>query len=117
MNVVWEEKFNYLLNKGLIVQISDKKININNKNRIYNPNKLSKVLTKAVDSLYKKQYPKESKPKRRFRNVKEIPAGSADVLLQYDDDGYVKQDRFLEFINRYEQIEAKKQNPQEVELK
>mgnify|MGYP003340884199 CR=1 FL=1 len=115
MGVDWNDKFNYLLNNGLVEQISDKKININNKNRIYNPNKLSKVLTKAVDSLYKKQYPK--KPKRRFRNVKEIPAGSADVLLQFDDDGYVKQDRFLEFINRYEQIEAKKQNPQEVELK
>ena len=70
MGVVWDEKFNYLLNKGLLQQISDKKVNINNKNRIYNPSKLSKVLTKAVDSLYKKQYPKESKPKRRFRNVK-----------------------------------------------
>jgi hypothetical protein len=116
MDVDWGGKFNYLLNKGLIQQISDKKININNKNRIYNPNKLSKVLTKAVDSLYKKQFPKE-KPKRRIRNVKEIPAGSADVLLQFDIDDSVKKDRFLEFINRYEQIEAKKQNPQEVELK
>ena len=92
-------------------------ININNKNRIYNPNKLSKVLTKAVDSLYKKQYPKESKPKRRIRNVKEIPTGSADVLLRRDAEGNLIDDRFLEFINRYEQIEAKKQNPQEVELK
>ena len=116
MDIDWCGKFNYLLHNGLIVQISDKKISINNKNRIYNPNNLSKVLTKVVDRLYKKQSPKE-KPKRRIRNVKEIPAGSADVLLQYDIDDFVKKDRFLEFIDRYEKIEAKKQNPQEVALK
>ena len=116
MNVDWNVKFIHLLSNGLIEQISDKKVNINNKTRIYNPNKLSKVLTKEVDRLFKKQNTKE-KPKRRFRNVKDIPEGSANVLLQFDIDDSVKKDRFLEFINRYEQIEAKKQNPQEVELK
>ena len=70
MGVDWGGKFNYLLNNGLIVQISDKKVFIKNKNRIYNPNNVSKVLTKVVDRLYKKQFPKESKPKRRIRNPK-----------------------------------------------
>ena len=69
-------QINYLLDNQLIKRISKNKLNINGKGRIYNPSKPpSKILTKVVDSLYKKQFPQESKPKRRIRNVKDKPAG------------------------------------------
>ena len=67
--------------------------------RIYNPNILILVLTKDVNSLYDKQFLEESKPKRRLRNVKDIPAGSAKVVLRFDDDGRVDYDSFPDFAD------------------
>ena len=67
-----EAQINYLLNDDLIERISNKKLKVKGEGRIYNPSKPpSKILTKVVGSLYKKQFPKESKPKRRIRNAKE----------------------------------------------
>ena len=72
-----DAQINYLLYNNFIEQ----KLKIKGKGRIYNPSKPpSKILTKVVGSLYKKQFPKESKPTRRIRNVKDKPEGSADVL-------------------------------------
>ena len=66
-----EAQINYLLNNNLIERISKNKLNINGKGRIYNQDKPpSKILTKVVGSLYKKQFPEESKPTRRIRKVK-----------------------------------------------
>ena len=76
-------QINYLLDNQLIKRISKNKLNINGKGRLYNQDKPpSKILTKAVGSLYNKQFPQESKPKRRIRNVKDKPAGSADLLAR-----------------------------------
>ena len=59
-----EAQISYLLDNNLIEQISKKKLKIKGKGRIYNPPKPpSKILTKVVGSLYKKQFPQESKPK------------------------------------------------------
>ena len=72
-------------------------------------------------SLYNKQFPKESKPTRRIRNLKDKPAGSADVLIKHDkyDDGVtqVNGDRFSDFINEFEDSQNNKTNPLSVELK
>ena len=104
-----EAQIGYLLDNQLIERISKKKLNINGKGRIYNPPKPpSKILTKAVGSLYKKQFPQESKPKRRIRNVKDKPAGSTDVLLKFDEptvkEGLrrVNQDKFKNFTEDYD---------------
>ena len=60
-----EAQINYLLNNDLIKRISHKTLNIKGKGRIYNPSKPpSKIITKVVGSLYKKQFPKESKPNK-----------------------------------------------------
>ena len=96
-----EAQINYLLNNNLVEQISKKKLKITGKGRIYNPPKPpSKILTKVVGSRYKKQFPKEPKPKRRIRNVKEAPAGSAKIAWKYDPNDYevqqVNQDRFFQ---------------------
>ena len=54
-----EAQINYLLHNDLIERISNKKLNLNGKGRIYNPSKQpSKIFTKVVGSLYKKQFPK-----------------------------------------------------------
>ena len=51
-----EAQISYLLYNNLIEQISKKKFKIKGKGRIYNPPKPpSKILTKVVGSLYKKQ--------------------------------------------------------------
>ena len=84
MEVYLNRKVEHLLNNNLIEKISEKKLKMNGKGRIYNQTKPSKILTKVVGSLYKKQFPKESKPTRRIRKVKEAPPNSANVLLIYD---------------------------------
>ena len=99
-----------------------KEIKIKGKGRLYNPPKPpSKIIAKVVGSLYNKQFPKESKPKKRIRNVKYKPAGSADVLLNHDkDDGEITQvngDRFSDIINEYEESQNTQTNPVSVELK
>ena len=102
-----EVQIKYLLDNQLIERISKNKLNINGKGRLYNQDKPpSKILTKAVGSLYKKQFPQESKPKRRIRNVKDTPAGSAQISLKYDEPNdyevqQVNQDRFSDFMNDY----------------
>ena len=108
----------------MIERISKKKLKIKGKGRIYNPSTKppSKILTKVVGSLYKKQFPKESKPKRRIRNVKEAPAGSAKISLKYDDPNdyevqQVNQDRFSDFMNDYDALQNKQTKPLAVELK
>ena len=71
MEVDVNRKVKHLLNSNLIEQTSDQKLKINGKGRIYNQNKPpSKILTKAVNSPYNKQFPKEPKPTRRIRKVK-----------------------------------------------
>ena len=60
-------QISYLLNNDLIERIPNKKLKIKGKGRIYNPSKPpGKILTKVVGSLYKKQFPKESKPKNEL---------------------------------------------------
>ena len=119
-----EVQIKYLLDNQLIERISNKKLNINGKGRLYNQDKPpSKILTKAVGSLYKKQFPQESKPKRRIRNVKDKPAGSADVLLKYDEptvkEGLriVNQDKFKNFTEDYDTSQSIKTDSLNVELK
>ena len=119
-----EVQIKYLLDNQLIERISNKKLNINGKGRLYNQDKPpSKILTKAVGSLYKKQFPQESKPKRRIRNVKDKPAGSADVLLRYSEpivkDGLRKVDteKFKDFTDDNEALQKIKTDPLVVELK
>ena len=76
-----EAQIDYLLDNNLIERISSKKLKLKGKGKICNPSKPpSKILTKVVGSFYKKQFPKEPKPKRRIRNVKEAPAGSAKIF-------------------------------------
>ena len=55
-----EAQINYLLDNNLIGRISSKKLKVKGKGRIYNPSTKppSKILTKVVGSLYKKQFPK-----------------------------------------------------------
>ena len=119
-----EAQINYLLYNQLIKRISKNKLNINGKGRLYNQDKPpSKILTKAVGSLYKKQFPQESKPKRRIRNVKDKPAGSTDVLLNYSEpivkDGLRKVDteKFKDFTDDHEALQKIKTDPLVVELK
>ena len=107
-----EAQIGYLLNNQLIKLISKNKSNINGKGGIYNQDKPpSKILTKVVDSLCNKQFPKESKPKRRIRSVKDKPAGSADVLLKYHEtfvkDGLREVDggKFVNFMDDYEALQ------------
>ena len=93
-----EARISYLLNNNLIERISKNKLTINGKGRIYNQDKPpSKILTKVVGSLYKKQFPKEPKPTRRIRNVKEAPEGSAKVLLKFNEFRRVDKHRVLDF--------------------
>ena len=113
-----EVQIKYLLDNQLIERISNKKLNINGKGRLYNQDKPpSKILTKAVGSLYKKQFPQESKPKKRIRNVKDKPAGSADVLLKYDEPSVkgslrkVNGDKFENFDKDYNDLQKTKTNP------
>ena len=96
-----EAQTNYLLNNNLIERISKKKLNINGKGRIYNQDKPpSKILTKVVGSLYKKQFPKEPKPTRRIRKVKEAAANSANVLLKFDKHRRVDKQYIFRFRKR-----------------
>ena len=116
-----EAQINYLLDNNLIERISDKQFKVKGKGRLYNPSKApSKILAKVVNSLYNKQFPKESKPKKRIRNVKDKPAGGAVVLLKHDKhDGEVTQvngERFSDFMNEYEDSQNKQTNPLLVEL-
>ena len=93
-----EAHIDYLFNKHLIERIPNNKLTMNGKGRIYNQDKPpSKILWKAVCSLYKKQFPKESKPKGRITNVKEAPEGSAKVLLKFNEFRRVDKHRFLDF--------------------
>ena len=117
-----EAQIHYLLKHGLKERISKKKLTINGKGRIYNQNKPpSKILTKVGNSLYNKQFPKESKPTRRIRKVKEAPEGSAQISLKHDPNDYevpqVNRDRFSDFINDYDVLQNKQTNPLSVELK
>ena len=119
-----EAQIKYLLDNQLIERISKNKLNINGKGRIYNQDKPpSKALAKVVGSLYKKQFPQESKPKRRIRNVKDKPAGSADVLLKFREpttkEGLrrVNGDKFTEFTEDYDTSQRIKTDPLNVELK
>ena len=118
-----EAQIGYLLGSQLMERILQKKLNINGKGRIYNPPEPpSKILTKVVGSLYKKQFPQESKPKRRIRNVKDTPAGSAQISLKYDEPNdyevqQVNQDRFSDFMNDYGVLQNKQTNPLSVEFK
>ena len=117
-----EAQIKYLLHNNLIEQISKKKLNIKGKGRIYNPPKPpSKIFTKVVGNLYRKQFPQESKPKKRIRKVKDKPAGSADVLLKHGkDNGEITQvnaDRFSDIINEYDNSQNKQTNPLSVEFK
>ena len=117
-----EAQINYLLNNSIIERISSKKLKVKGKGRIYNPSKSpSKILTKVVGSLYKKQFPNESKPKRRIRNVKEAPEGSVKISLKHEPNDYevpqVSRDRFSDFINDYDVLQNKQTNPLSVELK
>ena len=67
MNSGVEAQIKYLLHNNLIEQISKKKLKIKGKGRIYNPPKPpSKILTKVVGNLYKKQFPQESKPTKTY---------------------------------------------------
>ena len=100
-----EAQINYLLDNNLIERISSKKSKVKGKGRIYNPSESpSKILTKVVGSLYKKQFPKESKPKRRIRNVKEAPEGSVKISLKHEPNDYevpqVNRDSFFRFHKR-----------------
>ena len=62
-----EAQISYLLDDNLTEQNSKKKLKIKGKGRIYNPPKPpSKILTKVVGNLYKKQFPQESKPKKTY---------------------------------------------------
>ena len=54
-----EAQINYLLNNDSIERFSNNELKVKGKGRIYNPSKPpSKILTKVVGSLYKKQFPK-----------------------------------------------------------
>ena len=119
-----EVQIKYLLDNQLIEQISKKKLNINGKGRIYNQDKPpSKVLAKVVGSLYNKQFPQESKPKRRIRNVKDAPEGSTQISLKFDEptvkEGLrrVNQDKFKNFTEDYDTSQIIKTDPLNVELK
>ena len=114
-----EAQTNYLLNNGLTERISNKKLKIKGKGRLYNPPKPpSKILTKAVGSLYKKQPPNESKPTRRIRNVKDKPAGGVDVFLKYSNIHHgVDTNIFLDFEKDFEDPQKNKNHAQIVELK
>ena len=96
--------------------MSNKKFKINGKGRIYNQTKPSKILTKVVGIPYNKQTPKESKPTRRTRNVKEAPANSADILLKFDKHRRVDTNRFFEFEYDFRCSQKRKENTQIVEL-
>ena len=94
MEVDLKRKLEHLLDSNLIEKASETKLKINGKGRIYNPSKPpSEILIKVVHSLYKKQFPKESKPTRRIRNVKDAPPNSANVLLKFDKHGRVEEIR------------------------
>ena len=93
-------KVEHLVNSNLIEQISDKQLKVHCKGRVYNQNKPpSKILTKVVNSFYNKQFPRESKPTRRIRKVKEAAANSANVLSKFDKHRRVDKSRFLDFEN------------------
>ena len=114
-------QINYLLDNNLIERVSKNKLKIKGKGRIYNPSKSpSKIPTKVVGSLYKKQFPQESKPNKRIRKVKDKPAGRADVLLKHDkDNGEITQvngDKFPDVINEYDNSQNKRTNPLSVEF-
>ena len=95
MEVDLSRKVEHLLNSNLTEQISYKKLKVNGKGRIYNPSKPpSEILTKVADSLYNKQFPKESKPTRRIRKVKNAPPNSAQVSLKFDERRRVDKNRF-----------------------
>ena len=113
-----ESQINYLLNNNLIEQISNKKLKVKGKGRIYNPSKPpNENPTKIVGSLYKKQFPKEPKPTRRIRNVKDKPAGSADVLLKFNEFSRVDKDIFLDFELEYRYSQINKENAQTIALR
>ena len=102
------------LKNYLIERISNKKLKIKGKGRIYNPSKPpGKICSKVVGSLYKKQFPKESKPTRRIRKVNEAPEGSAQIYLKHEPNDYevpqVNRDRFSDFINDYDVLQKNKQ--------
>ena len=62
MEVNSNRKVEHLLNNSLIEKTLMNKLKINGKGRIYNPSKPpSKILTKVVNSLYNKQFPKRTK--------------------------------------------------------
>ena len=117
-----DAQISYLLSNDLIERVSNKKLKIKGKGRIYNPSEPpSKILTKVLGSLYKKQFPKESKPTRRVRKVKEAPEDSAHISLKHEPNDYevpqVNWDRFSDFINDYDVLQNKRTNPLSVKLK
>ena len=117
MDIEWGDKYTSLVNKGLIQELPGNKISINGKNRRYNPNKISKILTKTVNALYRKQYRKENKPERKIRNLKDKPSDSVEILLKRDIVGSIDDSRFQEFSDKHDEIQGRKQDPQKVEMK
>ena len=114
MEVDLNRKVERLLNNNLIEKTSENKIKINGKGRIYNHNKPpSKIFTKVGKSLYNKQFPKEPKPTRRIRKVKDALPNSTQVSSKFDErrrvDGNSEKDFYGSQIN--------KENTQTVELK
>ena len=122
-----EAQINYSLNNNLIERIPNKKLKVEGKGRTYNPSKPpSKILTKVAGSLYKKQFPEESKTTRRIRKVKETPEGSAKVLSNFDkygrveetrvEDGEVGKEVFNDFIKDFGDSQKNKENAHFVEF-
>ena len=113
-----EAQINYLLNNNLTTRISKNKTNIHGKGRIYNQDKPpSKILTKVVGSLYNKQSPKESKPTRRIRKIKEAPPNSADVLFKFDVHKNLDTTKSKDSEKDFEASQKNEENAQTVELK
>ena len=122
MGVDLHRQVEHLFNNNSIETISQNKLKINGKGRIYNQTKPpSKILTKVVNSLYNKQFTKEPKPTRHIRKVKDAPPDSAQVSLKHDTNDYevpqVNRNRFSDFINDHEDSQNKQTNPLSVELK
>ena len=71
MEVDLNRKVKHFIKQQFNRQKFKEQLKVNGKGRIYNQNKPpSKILTKVVNSLYNKQFPKEPKPTRRIKKGK-----------------------------------------------